>query len=374
VTFQPPPGAAPSRRAVLAGGLAGLAGAGLAGCTDSGTVRPSAVVASTSGASPADQAAVGRARTAAAELAAAADRLASAGGATARLLADVAADHRAHLAALGAPSPSPASTSTPAASTSPSGSAPAREGLAAAARAEVLGAQTALDDVLATSPAVAALLARIAATRAAHADLLSAAAGLRPPGELAPSPQAVAAAPTTPAAGAAGVAPPAADVGPLPPPPAPVASPTAASPGASALPGVTALAAAAREALVALTAGEHAAVFAYGLVAARVPAKQRDRARDGWSWHLARRDQLEERLLAAGVEPPAAAPAYDVGGTPTAGGAVRLAATVEQRLAALSVRTVSATQGDDRGLAASGLVAGVRRAVAWSGRTQALPG
>jgi hypothetical protein len=38
------------------------------------------------------------------------------------------------------------------------------------------------------------------------------------------------------------------------------------------------------------------------------------------------------------------------------------------------VRTVAATQGDDRGLAASGLVAGVRRAVAWSGRTQALPG
>ncbi len=374
MTLLPPPGAGLPRRAVLAGSLTGLAGVGLAGCTGGGTGRPSAVVASTSAASPADQAAVGRARTVAAELAAAADRLASAGGGTARLLADVAADHRAHLAALGAPSPSSTSTSTPAPGVSPSGSTPAREGLAAAARAEVLGAQTALDDVLATSPAVAALLARIAATRAAHADLLSAAAGVRLPGQLAPSRQAIAAAPSTPAADPTGAAPPGADAGPLPPPPAPVASPTAASPGANASVGVPALAATAREALVALTAGEHAAVFAYGLVAARVPAKQRDRARDGWSWHLARRDQLEERLLAAGVEPPAAAPAYDVGGTPTAAGAARLAATVEQRLAALAVRTVAATQGEDRGLAASSLVAGVRRAVAWSGRSQALPG
>jgi hypothetical protein len=137
---------------------------------------------------------------------------------------------------------------------------------------------------------------------------------------------------------------------------------------------VPALAAAAREALVALTAGEHAAVFAYGLVAARVVPKQRARARAGWAWHLERRDLLEERLLTAGVQPPAAAPAYDLGGTPTAGGAARLAATVEQRVASLAVRTVAATQGDDRREAAAALVEGARRAAGWSGRPHALPG
>jgi hypothetical protein len=361
---------------VLTGGLAGVVGAALAGCTSGSAATPSAAAASPAAAASADDAAVTRARATAGELATAAERLARAGAGSARLLADVAADHRAHLAALGAAVPSPA----PAASPSPSASASDRQGLAAAARSESKGAQAALDDVSATSPAVAVLLARIAAARAAHADLLSTAAGLRPPGRLVPSLAAAAAAPSGPAGAASGpddagpaVAPSgsvAAD-GPLPPPPAGV-QPAVPAAGPTPSTGGPALAAAAREALVALTAGEHAAVFAYGLVAARVPAAQRDRARAGWAWHLERRDLLEDRLLTAGVHPPAAAPAYDVGGAPSRDGAARLAATVEQRLAALAIRTVAATQGDDRLEAAVGLVEGARRAAAWSGRPQAL--
>jgi hypothetical protein len=359
---------------VLAGGLAGLAGlsgAVLAGCSGDGTRPPSPAGASTAArAAAADDAAVGRARTAAAQFAAAAEELARAGGAPARLLADVAADHRAHLAALGGPAPSP----TPGTGPSASGGSPAPERLGVLARDESTGAQAALDDAMAASPMVAALLARIAAARAAHADLLSAAAGLRLPGRLVPAGVAVgipAAAPG-PDAAAPGPTPSPSAALPLPPPPVGVQPSPAAPPSPSA--GVAVLAAGAREALVALTAGEHAAVFAYGLVAARVPGPQRARARAGWSWHLERRDQLEERLLTAGVEPPVAAPAYDVGGAPTPAGAVRLAATVEQRLAALTVRAVSATQGDDRREAAAALVEAARRTAAWTGRPQALPG
>ena len=100
---------------------------------------------------------------------------------------------------------------------------------------------------------------------------------------------------------------------------------------------------------------------------------RRQAARAAWSWHLARRDLLEERLLAAGVQPPVAAPAYDVGPAPDASGAARLAATVERRLAGLGVRAVAATEGDDRREAATGLIEGARRLAGWTGRPETLP-
>jgi hypothetical protein len=216
---------------------------------------------------------------------------------------------------------------------------------------------------------LAALLARIAATRATHADLVAARARLRPPGVLRTSP-----------AGASASGPGAAVV-PLPGvAPAPsVAGPSAvpaATPSPSGSPGAQArtLTSAARDALAALTAGEHAAVYAYGLVVAWVAGAERDRARQAWSWHLARRDTLEERLLAAGVQPPAAAPAYAVAGSLSPAAAGTLAATVEDRLATLGARTVATTTDADRADAADGLVAGARRAAAWRGRGVALPG
>jgi hypothetical protein len=154
----------------------------------------------------------------------------------------------------------------------------------------------------------------------------------------------------------------------------PSATPSPARPAAAPT-GAAGLSDAARAALTALVAGEHAAVYAYGAVVARVPAHERDRARDAWGWHMARRDVLEERLLAAGIQPPVAAPAYDLGArTLTSAGAVALAATVEDRLATLGARAVAASTGTDRSDAAEGLVAGARRAAAWRGRTNPLPG
>ena len=89
---------------------------------------------------------------------------------------------------------------------------------------------------------------------------------------------------------------------------------------------------------------------------------------------MARRDVLEERLLAVGVQPPPAAPAYDLGPALTDAGAATLAATVEDRLATLGARAVAATTGPDRSDTAEALVAGARRAAAWRGRGVSLPG
>lgn len=336
------------RRAVLhaCAGLAGLvAVAALAGCSDQAPPAASAPpVART-----ADDVAVARARASASLLAASAQDLETSHPELAGVLGAIVADHRAHLAALGA-TPSP----------SPSGRPPLPRGdVRSLVRAETAAAQEALDDVRVVTPGLAALLARIAAARATHADLLAARTGLRIPAALRTS----SAAPPTP----------------TPPSPAPLPGAAPALPSPTQSPsgvGATAngLSDAARDALAALIAGEHAAVYAYGVVVALVPPRARDRAREAWSWHMARRDVLEERLLAAGVQPPAAAPAYDLGTAPSAAAAAALAATVEDRLATLGARTVAATSGPDRSDAAEALVAGARRAAAWRGRGTSLPG
>jgi hypothetical protein len=332
------------RRAVLhtCAGLAGLVVvAALAGCSDEAPPAASPPPP----APTADDVAVARARASASLLAASAQNLEASHPELAGVLGAVVADHRAHLAALGA-----------ARSPSPSGSPPPRRDVQSLVRAETAAAQDALDDVRVVTPGLAALLARIAAARATHADLLAAKAGLRMPAALRTS----SAAPPTPAPPSPAPLP-----GAAPALPSPSESPSAGGPTANGLSD------AARDALAAFTAGEHAAVYAYGVVVALVASRTRDRAREAWSWHMARRDVLEERLLAAGVQPPPAAPAYDLGIAPAA---TVLAATVEDRLATLGARTVAVTSGPDRSDAAEALVAAARRAAAWRGRGTSLPG
>jgi hypothetical protein len=365
VTPRPLAGRVLARRAFLAGGIAGVVGSVLAACTGVTAGGPSAQVEGALAAATApaaDAEPLQRARAAAAGLAAAAEGLAS-DPAHARLLGAVAADHRANLAALAAAAPGSAAPTV--------SGGEQKHALADAVRAERDAAQAALDDAQHASPSVAALLARIAAGRAAHADLLAAAARVRIPGPLVP------AAPGGASRTAAPIPGPAAPDA-LPAAPAAVqpstTQPSAPAGGPVPTPGVLPLPTGARDALLALTAGEHAAVFAYGVIAARVAQGRREQARGVWAWHVAQRDLLEERLLAAGVQPPVAAPAYDVGGAPNASGAARLAATVERRLAALAVRAVAATEGDDRREASAALVEGGRRLAAWTGRPENLPG
>jgi Domain of unknown function (DUF4439) len=387
------------RRSVLAAG-GGLLGAGalaglLGGCSDRRAAQPPGKTSATSPAArpgaTADDRALTRARTTAAHLAVVAEQLAAARKDLAGLLAAVSADHRAHLAALGAPG---APTGSPSAAAPPSGS-PTRSASSGGPDPtsmidrERSGAQEALDDVVAISPGLAVLLARIAASRMAHADLLAGRTGVRMPGVLHTSPPARApatarAVPTT--ADGALPAPTAslAAAAPLPSPspsasgPATLGTPSTPTSGSASPPESAtvqpALPQAARDALAALTAGEHAAVYAYGAVVARVNDRDRQRARQAWSWHVTRRDLLEDRLLAAGLRPPAAAPAYELGPLTSAVAAVTLAATVEDRIAVLTARTVAGTTGADRSDAAEALVAAARRAAAWRGRGEALPG
>ncbi len=83
-------------------------------------------------------------------------------------------------------------------------------------------------------------------------------------------------------------------------------------------------------ALQAALAAEHAAVWAYGLVAAYLPASRAAAVDEALAAHRARRDATERLLADAGVEPVPAQPGYRVPG-PVDGAqhAMRLAVTAE---------------------------------------------
>lgn len=333
-----------SRRGfVLLAGAAGVTGlsAGLAGCTG-GTRSPSGpsgggvgVGASPTPSTPsADEVAARRMAGAALALLGQVDavRAARPASALALLLDRVAADHRAHLVLVGAAGPS--ATTTASASGSPPASASAAVTTAASgpasasptarpvtalvqdlARAESQAGAVALADVAAVTPAMAALLTRVAAARAVHADLLLRAqkatvdvpAPARPDDVLGSEPSA-------------------------------------------------------RTAVEALLAGEHAAVYAFGWVTARASGADQARGRASWSLHRAQRDALERLLVTASATPPAAEPAYDLGSTDPA----TVAATVEKGLAAVAVSGAAQTTGASRTAFAQVAVLAARRAAQWS--------
>ncbi|MPZ66093.1 MAG: DUF4439 domain-containing protein [Pseudonocardiaceae bacterium] len=65
-------------------------------------------------------------------------------------------------------------------------------------------------------------------------------------------------------------------------------------------------------ALQAALAAEHAAVWAYGLIAAYLPVERAEAVADAVATHRARRDATERLLTDAGVGPVTAEPAYRV--------------------------------------------------------------
>jgi hypothetical protein len=386
-------GTAPTRRTLLTGAalLAGTAIAAVAsGCTGSSPAG-SGSNARPRPPSP-DESAAGRAVLTTRSLLAAEAELADLPWAG-PLIVTIAASHRAHLAALGmadpkaSPSGSESLLTSPAESASPAGwpsvsptswpwvsstgsparptpgTAPASPGSGAAAAAvsrELAAAAEALADVLPTTPATAGLLARIAAARTVHADRLAAAAGLpAPTGPSAPGePVAVstAAAASTDSPTAAVGSPDTSSTSPVSPTGGPLDDGSAA-------------------ALAALLAGEHAAVFAYGLITARAVPARAASARAFWAAHRARRDELERRLIAADRTPVASLPAYDVGRLPTTPAQLAaLAATVENGLAAVALGAVTGSKGAIRSEAGTDLVRAARRAAAWRGLIDPLPG
>jgi hypothetical protein len=122
-------------------------------------------------------------------------------------------------------------------------------------------------------------------------------------------------------------------------------------------------------------AGEHAAVYAYGVVAARTSGAMRTLAAAAYDAHRARRSRLETLLRDAGTQPVTSEPAYDLGALVTTEAIARaLAARVENGVAATCADLVLAASGDLRVEAARWQTDAAVRAAGWSGTTLAFPG
>lgn len=128
-------------------------------------------------------------------------------------------------------------------------------------------------------------------------------------------------------------------------------------------------------ALQAALAAEHAAVYGYGVVGGRVAGDGRQAARAAYDAHRARRDSLRRRVRDLGGTPEPSAAAYALPfDVPDAAAATRLAAELEDRVAAVYADLVRASAGDRRQDAAAALREAAVRAVRWRGTAVAFPG
>lgn len=119
---------------------------------------------------------------------------------------------------------------------------------------------------------------------------------------------------------------------------------------------------------------EHAAVFGYGAVGARLSGGTAKAAARAEAAHRKRRDVLLERLSAAGGTPPASEPAYPLPfPVSNAAGAVKLAIHLEERTAAVWRAAISATKGADRQLGVDALIDCAIRAARWRAAAKAVP-
>jgi len=111
------------------------------------------------------------------------------------------------------------------------------------------------------------------------------------------------------------------------------------------------------ERLVAALAAEHAAIFGYGVLGARLDAATVSLAVQAEGAHRSRRDALLLRLTGKGTNPPAAEPAYalphPVTNQPSA---LRLAVVIEERTAAAWRAALLYTDDEERRLALDALI------------------
>jgi hypothetical protein len=110
--------------------------------------------------------------------------------------------------------------------------------------------------------------------------------------------------------------------------------------------------------LLAALRAEHAAIFAYGPIGAKLePPALADIAYDGEAAHRARRDALVNLLTDREVTPTPAEPVYTLPfAVPDRAAALRLALVVEQRVAATWLAALPETKNEDRQLALSALI------------------
>ncbi|MFE6688430.1 ferritin-like domain-containing protein [Streptomyces sp. NPDC057743] len=122
-------------------------------------------------------------------------------------------------------------------------------------------------------------------------------------------------------------------------------------------------------------AAEHAAVYGYGVVGGRIGTDRRPEAQSAYDAHRARRDALRRTVRELGGAPQAAAAAYELPfPVPDAAAAARLAAELEDRVAAVYADLVRAADGAHRKDAAAALREAAVRAVRWRGSGVAFPG
>jgi hypothetical protein len=126
-------------------------------------------------------------------------------------------------------------------------------------------------------------------------------------------------------------------------------------------------------------AGEHAALYGYGVLGGVLSASSRPAdkayAEASYVMHRARRDSLTNVLIRLGATPVTAEPVYAVPFPVTNVTTCRdLARRIESRTAAVYSVAVSRTEGDLRRLAADALTDAAVREVRWGGPRTAFPG
>jgi len=131
---------------------------------------------------------------------------------------------------------------------------------------------------------------------------------------------------------------------------------------------------AATDALVNALGAEHAAIYGYGVVGARLDRTGQNAARQAEFDHRDRRDALVTRLTAADVDPPSAAPAYQLPFPVTdRESALRLAIHLEEGAALAWRQALPATTGDTRRFAVTALIDCAVRAARWRRTAGVLP-
>ena len=133
------------------------------------------------------------------------------------------------------------------------------------------------------------------------------------------------------------------------------------------------------ESLQQALAAEHAAVWLFGFLGARVSASSEPdlaaRLTAAFEQHRAARDELTALVAARGAEPVASGVDYEVPGPATTPAQVRMAArTVEQRVARTYAEVVGGTAGPDRRRAIAGLQDSAVRSLGFGAAPSDLPG
>ena len=125
--------------------------------------------------------------------------------------------------------------------------------------------------------------------------------------------------------------------------------------------------------------GEHAAVYVYGVIGARVSVSQQpdlwQRVRDAYALHRGRRENLTAMIRAAGADPVAAEVSYELPNEARTPVQLQQAALeTEQRCAAVYADMVGSTSGANRQWALDALEDASVRLLGFGGRAESFPG